>query len=555
MSIHDNTHSNEDANTPAPTPRRRFLQRALAGAGATLLLPALAGSLSTAAGGCGDDSEPEPEPETDPLEGVEFPVYDEAPFQLGIASGDPDASGFVLWTRLAFEPLADDGLGGMSADDVPVAYEIATDVGFTDVVRVGVETAEQRWAHSVHAIVSGLEPDSWYFYRFFVGDQRSDVGRARTLPTAGADVASFSFAVTSCQEWREGYYASHRHLANEADLDVVLFLGDYIYEYGLGTNPVVRPNLSGPVTTLADYRHRHAQYKSDADLQAAHRRCPWVTIWDDHEVQNNYAADISEKNDEPPATFLDRRSDAYQAYWEHMPLRMGPPSGPDLQTYRGLEVGRLAEVFMLDTRQYRSEIPCGGIGIVCDDLAAADLLGADQQAWLTDGLESSGARWKIIGNQVVFSPTPIRLNPNAPAVYNFDQWDGYPSSREAVVDAISRGGVEDVIFFTGDIHALGVARVHAISEDETSPVIATEFVAPSTTSDASELSTGEATIEAIPWVERFDITVHGYAHVTLTPESATCVIKVVEDIADANAAQRVDSTWVVDTGVAGPRLV
>lgn len=530
------------AGGPRSISRRRFLARA---AGAALAAPAVPGLLAAVAGCDSDAGAPDLR---DPRPDVTFPAYATSPFTLGVASGAPAADGFVLWTRVALEPLATDAVGGMGGDEVPVYWEIATDAGFERLVARGIATAEARWAHSVHVEVEGLDPDRWYFYRFEIGAHVSAVGRARTLPRASASPERFVVAVSSCQEWRDGYYASHRHLASEDDLDLVLFLGDYIYEYGRGGEGVVRDNLHDAPKTLDAYRLRYAQYKGDADLQAAHARCPWALTWDDHEVQNNYAGDVSEDGEED---FLARRAAAYQAFWEHLPLRGGPPDGPDLRVYHDLVVGDLAHVFMLDLRQHRDELPCGGLGAPCDELDDADLLGPEQEAWLTSGLATASARWKVLGNPVVFAPLPVRVFPESAPLYNFDQWDGYPRSREAVLDAIRDHGVDNVVIVTGDVHSLGVGRVHDDGEDVTTPILATEIVAPSTTSDASYLAQFENIVLDIPWVDDFSVTVHGYARVAFTRAEARVDFMVLDDHTDPDSAQRVHSSWRIADGVAG----
>ena len=289
------------------------------------------------------------------------------PFALGVASGDPEPDGVVLWTRLAPEPLAADGRGGMPRRKVRVRWEVATDEGFTSVVRRGVELARPALAHSVHVEVDGLSPAREYYYRFEAGSELSPVGRTKTAPAPGADVSELAFAFASCQQYEHGYFTAYKHMAEE-DLDLVIHLGDYIYEYGkneyVAPGGNVRNHVPGTeITTLADYRVRHGQYKSTGNLRRAHAAFPWVVTWDDHEVENNYADEISEDDTEPdqdPEVFLRRRAAAYQAYYENMPLRRSSvPRGPDMRLYRRLTYGGLAEFNVLDTRQYRTDQPCG----------------------------------------------------------------------------------------------------------------------------------------------------------------------------------------------------
>ena len=290
------------------------------------------------------------------------PKFSGYPFRLGVASGDPLPDGVVLWTRLAPKPLADDGHGGMPDRNVPVRWEVAADEGFRKVVRRGTEVARPELAHSVHVEVEGLAPARWYYYRFKAGDEISPVGRTRTAPAPGAKVSELSFAFASCQQFEHGYFTAYRRMAEE-DLDLVVHLGDYIYEYGpneyVAPGGNVRQHVGEEIQSLADYRQRHAQYKGAPNLRRAHAAFPWIVTWDDHDAENNYADEISE-NDDPPEVFLRRRANAYQAYYEHMPLRRSSvPRGPDMRLYRRLTYGDLAEFNVLDTRQYRSDQPCG----------------------------------------------------------------------------------------------------------------------------------------------------------------------------------------------------
>ena len=276
------------------------------------------------------------------------------PFTLGVASGDPTETGVVLWTRLAPKPLEPDG--GVPPEGVEVAWEVATDDGMREVVRRGTAVASPQLAHSVHVEVEGLKPDRWYWYRFKVGDATSPVGRTRTCPGPDSSPDKLRFAFASCSHWEQGYFTAYEHMAKD-ELDLTFHLGDYIYEYG-GRENLVRKHAGPKLRTLGDYRVRHAQYRTDPNLQAAHARCPWVVTWDDHEFENNYANDISEKTGIDPVEFLEQRANAYQAYYEAMPLRpRSVPQGAHMKLYRTLPYGRLATFQVLDTRQYRTDQP------------------------------------------------------------------------------------------------------------------------------------------------------------------------------------------------------
>jgi len=276
------------------------------------------------------------------------------PFSLGVASGDPWESGVVLWTRLAPDPLNG---GGMPAQPVPVKWEVATDDRMQKVVAKGTAMAEPAWGHSVHVEVSGLKPARWYWYRFTVDAGSSSIGRTRTAPETSARNDQFRFAFASCQHYETGFYAAYRHMSDE-DLDLVIHLGDYIYE-GRPVDGRVRKHNSPEIKSLDDYRNRYALYKSDPLLRRAHESFPWALVWDDHEVDNNYAGLIAEDN-APVEEFAARRARAYQVYYEHMPLRKSVlRGGGGVEIYRRLTYGNLAGIYMLDTRQYRTDQPCG----------------------------------------------------------------------------------------------------------------------------------------------------------------------------------------------------
>jgi alkaline phosphatase D len=325
------------------------------------------------------------------------------PFTLGVASGDPLPDGVVLWTRLAPDPLV--GHGGMEGrGPIEVLWEVGADQGFGTVIQTGAASATPELGHSVHVDVRGLEPGREYFYRFLAGGELSPVGRTKTAPTVGAPLDRLRFAFSSCQDWLTGHYTAYRHMAQE-DLDVVLFLGDYIYEdeYAPGDDgafPVPgREHTAPQIQTIDDYRVRHALHKSDPLLQAAHAAFPWVATWDDHEVDNDYAGEHDEGR-LPPESFLPRRSAGYQAFYEHLPLRPeSMPLGPAMRLYRRLAFGDLVEFSVLDGRQYRTDHPCGaGEQVRCP--AAMDpnstMLGSEQEQWLLAGLDASAARWNVL---------------------------------------------------------------------------------------------------------------------------------------------------------------
>ena len=422
-------------------------------------------------------------------------VTAQAPFALGIASGEPTHQSTVLWTRLA-TGLANGG--GMAGKPIQVKWQIASDPGMSHIVKRGVTVAHPASAHAVRVPISGLPPDAWYWYQFGVGSDWSPIGRTRTFPKPGSDARRMKFAFVSCQHFESGFYTAYEHLAQE-DLDFVVHLGDYIYEGGASAGGV-RQHIGEEIVTLADYRARHAQYRSDPHLQAAHAQFPFIVTWDDHEVENNYAGAISEDNDipgeapVPSEEFLRRRADAYQAYFEHMPLAPPAPAGSDFRLFRRFRFGRLAELNVLDTRQFRTNQPCGGpadqLPPPGDDLAfacggeldpAATMTGAKQEDWLLRGLRSSDARWNVIAQQVMMSR--VNFAPTAPVpLYNMDAWDGYAAARNRILGYVRDHTVPNAVVLTGDIHSSWAADLRANFDVAGSPVVATEFVGTSITS-------------------------------------------------------------------------
>lgn len=379
------------------------------------------------------------------------------PFTLGVASGDPLPDAVVIWTRLAPQPF--EPLGGAPYKEVGVDWQVASDEHFRRVVRSGRATARPEFGHSVHVDVRGLEPGRHYWYRFRVDRYLSPTGRTRTAPAPGQRGGRLTLGVSSCQAWTDGYYTAQRHLANE-DVDAVVFLGDYIYEFGISAAGGLR-NVTTPVPsqfrteadTLDRYRLQYALYKSDPDLQAAHQSAPWITTWDDHEVQDNYAGLISKSN-APVEDFLVRRANAYRAYWENLPLRGPAPQGPNYLLYRRFTFGQVAQLSVLDTRQYRSD-QAAGDGWKVDSEARRDparvLAGQQQTQWFLQGLNRSRTTWNVLANQVIMSrmdldPTPVDL-------YNMDAWDGYGAEQKVILDGLAANRHRNPVVLTGDVHA------------------------------------------------------------------------------------------------------
>lgn len=375
--------------------------------------------------------------------------FTSTPFLLGVASGDPLHDRVVIWTRLVVEPT---DVASTPTDEVDVIWEVSTTEDFADVLFKGMVATGPDVGHSVHVDVDGLDSDAVYWYRFVLGEFTSPVGRTRTLPCVDAQPALWRMGFATCQNWLTGFYAAHRSMA-EQKLDLIVFLGDYIYEGG-NAGPV-RDHGSSEPTTLEGYRNRHGLYRSDPDLQACHASAPWVVIQDDHEVDNNYTGVLWRSAEDTRA----RLAAAYQAWWEHMPVRVRPQPDGSVETQRSLHIGTLAQVVVLDGRQYRDDQPCGDvIGPRCDE-ADDDraFLGAEQEAWLDEVIAENGPKWTIVGSPVVMLPMDF-----GGAFLNPDQWDGYPAARQRFIDAFDTHSPDThVVVFSGDIHCSGWGWVPA----------------------------------------------------------------------------------------------
>jgi alkaline phosphatase D len=460
------------------------------------------------------------------------------PFGLGVASGDPLPTSVILWTRLTV---------ATKDQPVPMAWEVATDEGFAKIVSSGIVNAEPISAFAVHVDATKLPSDSWFFYRFKAGGYVSPVGRTRTMPAEGAAVKSFTFAAASCQHFESGFYAAHRDIAEQKP-DAVLFLGDYIYEYEsqpIDPTKFVFRSHNGPrPISLDQYRQRYARYKGDPQLQAAHAAAPWVCIWDDHEVENNYAANNSERNTAGD-TFTAQRAAAYQAWWEHTPTRLPSPK-PGSTIYREFAIGSLANVFMLDGRQFRTDQACDDKVLSTDPPCpetfdnARTMLGPEQEKWLLDGLKASKSTWDIIGNQTILSD--ITLNN---AVLNFDQWDGYPAARKRLVDGIAAIGRTGTVVVTGDIHLAGVADVTTAQPDQGGRTVATEFVSTSISSTGNLPDGADKILGSFKTVKYAEAVKRGYTMHTVTPTQWTAVYRSVEDISRADSAVTAVATFTV----------
>jgi alkaline phosphatase D len=474
------------------------------------------------------------------------------PFKLGIASGDPAADSVVLWTRLAPAPLNADGQGGMANADVPVDWQVSTNDRFTSLVASGTVTARFADAHSVHVVAGGLAPDAEYHYRFRAQGHISPVGRTRTAPANVTFGRDFVMAFASCAHYEEGYYTAYRRMAEDRP-DLVLHLGDYIYEYGPTTGRV-RLHVGNEIVSLADYRRRYALYKSDPDLQAAHAVAPWLVVPDDHEVENNHAGNVRE-NDNPtltPAQWTARRTAAYRAYYENMPLRpSSAPSGASIPLYRRVRWGRSATFHLLDTRQFRSDQACGDGWKVCADadLASRTLTGAAQEAWLLDGLGQKLGTWDILGQQVFFAR---RFNSTGASM---DSWDGYRASRQRIQQGWRDRTVRNPVVLTGDVHRAWANDLKADYANPNSATIGTELVTTSISSGGNGDAVTDVPDRANNPHLKFFSNRRGYVRTTVGQTQLRADFRAVDTISEHGAPGRTVASFVVQDGVPGLQAV
>lgn len=491
---------------------------------------------------------------------------DPSPFHFGVASGDPLLDRVMIWTRVTPKGRA---------PLVPVRWEVAADPGFSKVAARGLAEASSSDDYTVQVDVGGLDPGRRYFYRFESQGERSRVGRTRTAPE---DPNELKFAMASCQSYPDGFYAAWNHIAGR-DLDFVLHLGDYIYEYGgtvEGFGASERPHKPDhEIVTLSDYRTRYANYRSDASLRAAHAAHPFIAVWDDHEVANDRWREGAENHQpEEEGKYGKRRDAGYRAYFEWMPVRRSDPTDPN-RLYRDFSFGQLADLFMIDTRTYRDQ-PHGTLFApnVDPQYTSEDrtILGDQQERWLHKGLSDSGARWRLVGNQVMVAHLTYGMMPDelgAPLQeltgqskdgfpVNPDQWDGYQFDRTQLFDVIVKKGIDNTLFLTGDIHTSWANELKVDPDNPLEDPIAAEFVGPSITSANIDEITGapartislalEAAAQAnnphIRWVE---LDSHGYVLVSVNRERAQGEWYFV-DKNDPKAKETLADSWIMRDG-------
>lgn len=488
----------------------------------------------------------------------------DGPFTLGVASGDPAPDGFVIWTRLAPDPLAEDGLGGLSSP-VKVRWFVYADGGTGAPLAQGDIETSPLSAHSVHVEVSGLMPDRFYTYHFEALGARSQMGRARTLPLPTAKATRLKLVYASCSHYEKGWFSAYRHMADE-DPDYSVFLGDYIYEYSYkkADGLVRRHEQLGDVRTLAQFRRRYALYHMDRDLQTLHARTTSIVTWDDHEVQNDYGGFLSEYMDDDvnmPAI----RQAAYQAFYEAMPVRRTSRLiGTHVDLYRAFRFGNLADITVLDGRQYRSPAACPVDGmrkghIVTD--ACLDrldpkrsMLGFAQEKWLFNRFARSDTTWNIIAQDLlVASFTQSGKDRQGHDVIGHwtDGWDGYPATRDRLLAAMQHTRLKNPVMLGGDIHSFWATELKADFNNPRSATVATEFVGTSITSDGPPRQPFADRLPENPHVKYFNSGTHGYVVAEATPKAMSVRFQAISDRTDPNATVATERAFIVENGHPG----
>jgi alkaline phosphatase D len=483
------------------------------------------------------------------------PRFARNPFTLGVASGDPTASGIVLWTRLAPEP-ADPGALGRAK--IPVAWRVARDDAMRRVVAKGKASATPELAHSVHVEVNGLRSGADYFFQFDSGGEESTIGHFRTAPARNDWARQLTFAAATCQDFPSGYYTAYRDMVQN-DLDLVLHLGDYTYEYSIdpefSNRPVTAP-FTEETVDLRTYRLRHTLHKLDPDLQAAHAAFPFVVVWDDHEVANDYSG-LAPEWGSPSPEFTARRAAAYQAFYEHLPIRLARATRreDELRIYRRLGYGRLAEFTMLDDRQYRTDNPCGdGESLRCEAALGDDytMLGRRQEKWVDEGFDDSRARWNIVGQQLLLAE--LEHLPYEDERYWNDAWDGYPMARQRLLDSVVDEDVRNPVFFTGDWHSTFVNDLKLDFKDPAAPTVATEFVTPAITTGGDGTPYGPYYGPMVPYnphIKYFEGDRRGYLKATVTKKELRVDLRFVTSVEDPAGTGYTERTFYVEDGHPG----
>jgi alkaline phosphatase D len=479
------------------------------------------------------------------------PAFWANPFTLGVASGDPAPDGFVLWTKIAPKPL--DRGGGMPMRPVEVDWAVAASDSMQRVVRKGTAVAHPELGHAVHVEVDGLEPARDYFYQFTIGGERSQVGRSRTLPPAGAPVEQVRIGLVGCQCYEDGFFTAYRHVAEER-FDFVYHYGDYIYEHGMGQSSVGRivPRDLDEAVTLDDYRYRYSLYKLDPDLQAAHASAPFVMSFDDHEVSDDWAG-YWNRAGAPAEVFALRRAAAFQAWYEHMPVRKAQlPRGPDIQAYRRFAVGDLITMNVLDTRQFRTPPACGsGRKANCAEAfePRRTMMGETQERWLYDGFKTARRTWNVLAQQVTMMRNDADPDPNK-FLPNMDMWDGAPAARDRLFAAIEDAKVANLIALSGDIHSNWAGELKKDFLDERSATLGVEFIGTSITSNGDGYDINDSFRRRVakqPYVKFFNGQ-RGYVRHVVTPARWQADFRVLDKVTVPDGRVSTRKNLVVESG-------
>lgn len=486
------------------------------------------------------------------------------PFCLGVASGDPLPDGFVIWTRLATQPLAEHG--GMPMVAVPVGWEVAEDEHFAKVVRSGEAVAQPELGHSVHVELAGLQSARRYWYRFHAAGEASAVGTVRSAPAAGAAVDRLRIGVAGCQHYENGHFTAYRHLSEEPELDAIFCYGDYIYEgrqratpnpiFDAAGKPIDRRHVGGEIYSLDDYRRRYALYKTDANLQAAHHAAAFLSTWDDHEVDNNWTS-AWDQDGTAPEVFALRRFAAMQAWYENMPVRRAQfPTTAGVRMHRRLDYGRLLRVHLLDTRQYRSDQRCepDSQGRNCrpvDDPGSSQVMGNEQEQWLGEGLGGMFG-WHLLAQQVMLMPYRYP-GTRAAGRTNMDSWSGYPDARARLVNMLQQRAPGNVVIATGDVHKHHAGVVPSREDDWSSAPVATEYVTTSVASggDGSDVpATWEGVLAENPHTTLLNDR-RGYQLFEIGPKLWRTDVVTVERISAPGATKNVIARLATEPGRPG----
>jgi alkaline phosphatase D len=464
-------------------------------------------------------------------------------FDHGVASGDPLTDRVIIWTKLS----------PSTQRDIAVQWEVAEDKSFSNIIKTGSFTTDSTSNYTVKIDVTGLSAGNDYFYRFSSHGIVSPIGETKTMDNSGSK--DLSLGIVSCSNYQFGYFSAYRHLANK-DIDIVLHLGDYFYEYGpegYGDKSFERKhNPPREILSLEDYRTRYAQYRSDKDLQLLHQKHPFITIWDDHEITNDAYIDGAQNHQDDEGDYMIRKAFAKKAYYEWMPIR---PKNQDV-LYRDFELGPLADIIVLDERLEGRLKPVESTEGMTSEQT---MLGSVQLEWFKNKLEASDATWKIIGNQVIFSPLELgKVRPTAPK--NLDAWDGYAVERDGIISHIAKNGIDNVVFVTGDTHTSWAFEIpesiEAYKADQSA--VAIEFGTPSITSsnwndspertDEMILAAEQLVMQDNPHLKYANARDHGYMILSLSQEEAKAHWYYVDDIKNVESGEGLEQTVSVRKG-------